>query len=148
MLLGFLGGVYFTNQVQVFFAVIMEGRAPALPLALGLIILHFDLAALLATLALAWITVDRPWWVATLVGLLLLIYHGYWTHYHLEGNWRWWYLLRVLLLPAFVLAGMWLGRLCNRGAVSKKVLMLVGYAVLGAASVAYLIPLGRQLIAA
>ena len=84
MLLGFLGGVYFTNQAQVLLAAAMEGRAPPFPVAISLIILHFDLAALLAAIALAWIVVGKPWWVAILVGILLLAYHGYWTHHHLD----------------------------------------------------------------
>ncbi|NOZ09914.1 MAG: hypothetical protein GXP09_02535 [Gammaproteobacteria bacterium] len=148
VVLGFLAGIYFSNQAQVFFAVIMEGRAPSFPVAISLIVLHFDLAVLLVGLALAWVVVDRPWWIAVLVGLLLLVYHAYWTHHHLDGHWRWWYLLRILLLPVFVFAGMWLGRLCKRGGASKKVLGFVGCAVLGSASLAYLIHLGRQIATA
>lgn len=109
-----LCGIYLTNQEQVVLAAVMENRSPPFALAILLFIVPFDVAALLAGLALGLSVRRSLWWISLAVGVLLLAYHGYWTHYHLGGAWSLWYGVRVILIPPFVIvgayAGQWLGR--------------------------------------
>lgn len=131
ILLGCLAGIYLTNQAQVLMGYLMEGRNPPFALAVTLIILHFDFAAFLAAVALGWIAGKRMWWAAAAVGGLLFLYHGYWTNYYLQGEWQWWYAVRVLLILPFVMAGVWLGHwLTMHYSRIEKILYVAGYAVL------------------
>ena len=106
---GSLAIIYMTNNAQVLMASAMQGHNPPFIIAVTLIILHFDLAAFLGAVLMGWIVQQRLLHISLITGLSLLAYHGYWTHYHLNGAWQWWYVTRVLLLPVFIVAGVFTG---------------------------------------